>query len=264
MDKITPIIKYLGILGITLVLGFWSISYVFELSEKNNTAEVPEVTQPQNQAPLITPIETIKIELIKPSDKYTMMGDPYSKNNYDKMARRMALIGDFQIAKLNIKGSFTDNKKHFISLNVGSVSGVYNAVRQSSGLNIALTDESKGIFDKNNPINITIDLFGKQTMSTTQKEFLATREATKLVRLWDAIHPPTPSPSVTPILIAPFDKSGVFSGTIDSLEFEYKCKDWNDCQAVLCKNNVMDSVCINDNFGANAKNSWVKWYKNTQ
>src|SRR3989344_1161884 len=260
-EKITKTAGYLFLFVLTIFLSVWVILRIIRLSEQSNIAEVPENEMPPISNEVKPQPKTKTVELIKPTDNYILVNDPYKNDNYEKMSKGLGLIGDFEIARLIVKGSLPTNDDYFLSINIGSVSGVYNAVRKSSdGLDISITKENQGVFSQDQPINIKIDLFGQQTLATTRKEFLATRETTKLVRLWDAIKPQTPVPSVNQILIAPFDKKGFYSGTINSLVFEYKCKDEKSCQAVLCANDIFASQCINDNFGSYAKDTWVKWH----
>ena len=259
--KLLKTLILLALFVLTILLSVWVILQIVKISEKSNIAEVPDIEIPKLSEIEKPDLNTLKVDLIKSTDNYVITSDPYSSDNYKKMSRYLGLIGDFEFAKLIVNGSLPNNNDHFLSINIGSVSGVYNAVRKSSdGLDISLTKENQGLFNKDNPINIKIDLLGQQTLSTTRKEFLETRETTKLVKLWDAIKPQTPKPSVSTILIAPFNKEGIYSGTINTLTFEYKCKEGKSCNAVLCGNDILFSQCINNNFGSNAKNVWVNWY----
>ena len=245
-EKITKTVGYLLLFALTILLSVWAILHIVKLSEKSDIAEVPDSEIPQVSNEEKPEPKTLKVELIKPADNYVLAGDPYKGTNYEKMSRGLGLIGDFEIEKLIVNGSLPNNDDYFLSVNVGSVSGVYNAVRKSSdGLDISTTKENQGVFNKDNPINIKIDLLGQLTLATTRKEFLSTRETTKLVKLWDAIKPQPPAPSVNQILIAPFNKSGIYTGTINSLVFEYKCKEGKTCKAVICPNDTLASKCIN-------------------
>jgi len=264
-DKIKSIVKQLGLLLVTIVLGVWAIFYLVELSEKTNTAELPKDETPPiiDELPSPPPIEVKSsfVDLIKPEDNYKITGNPYTPETYKKLSRALALMGNFEVAKLHIKGNLDNDKEHFLSINIGTESGVYNAVRRSSdGLDISLTKEGGGIFNKESPIDIELDLFGKQTLSTTKTEFLATRKTTKLVKFWDFIQPQPPAPSVNRILVAPFDKNGFYTGTIQSVRFEYQCAVRSECAATLCRNDILATKCLLDNFGKEAKESWVKWY----
>ncbi len=225
--------------------------------------EIPPIV---DELPVITPpkIKTSFVDLIKPEDKYQITENPYLTESYKKLSRILALTGDFEVAKLHIKGSFQDNKDYFLSINIGEESGIYNAVRKSSdGLDITLTKENGGVFNKDNPINLEIDLLGKSTLSTTKEEFLSSRNTTKLVRFWDFIQPQPPAPSVNRILVTPFNKDGFYTGTIESLSFEYQCKIGSKCSAVRCDNDKFATECLLQNFGTEAKESWEKWYRET-
>ena len=247
------------------MLGVWAIFYLVDLSEKQNIADVPKDETPPviDELPVITPpeIKSSFVDLITPADNYKVTSNPYLPETYKKLSRALALMGNFEVAKLHINGNLDNNKEHFLSVNIGTESGVYNAVRRSSdGLDISLTKENGGVFNKENPIDIEIDLFGKQTLSTTKTEFLATRKTTKLVKFWDFIQPQPPAPSVNRILVAPFDKDGFYTGTIKSMRFEYQCATGSKCAAVLCGNDTLATKCLLDNFGEEAKENWVEWH----
>src|SRR3989344_807097 len=105
-DQIKSIIKYLVLLTLTVALGFWAIFYLIDISEKKNKADVPpEETPPMiNELPDIIPpkSETEFVDLISPEDNYKIISNPYLPENYKKLSRRLALIGDFEIAILHI------------------------------------------------------------------------------------------------------------------------------------------------------------------
>jgi len=267
-DKIKSIAKQLGLLLVTIVLGVWAIFYLVGLSERTNTADLPQNETPPvvDELPVVTPpeIKTSFVDLITPADNYKVTGNPYSPESYKKLSRALALMGNFEVAKLQIKGVLENDTEHFLSINIGTESGVYNAVRKSpDGLDILLTKENGGVFDKENPIDVEIDLLGQQTLSTTKAEFLATRKTTKLVKFWDFIRPQPPAPSVNRILVASFDKNGFYAGTIGLVRFEYRCEADSRCSVALCGNDILTTKCLLDKFGKEAKDIWVKWYEQT-
>ncbi|QQG42762.1 MAG: hypothetical protein HYW15_00890 [Candidatus Giovannonibacteria bacterium] len=254
----------LAIIAVVIVLYFLNTYTAIFKSEESNPPEITPIPPVINELPGATPPEqkTSFVDLITTKDNYKITDNPYSSENYNKMSRQLALIGTFEIAKLRIKGNLYDNKEHFLSINIGAESGIYNAARKSSeGLDVSLTKENGGVFNKDNPIDIEVDFFGQQTLSTTKNEFLSTRKTTKLVKFWDFIQPQPPAPSVNKILVAPFNKDGIFTGTIESMRFEYSCKEEGSCKTVACPNDVLATKCLLDNFGANAKTDWEKWYK---
>ncbi|GEM_PF-1761944 len=266
MNKIKSIISYVLLLIITVVLGVWVISYLLQVSEERNTAQLPKDETPPSidkSVPIepINQIETSSVTLIKPEDNYQITANPYQPGIYQKMSQRLILSGDFEIAKLRIKGSVPTEDEHFLSINIGAESGAYNAVRNSSeGLDISLTKENLGVFTKSRPIDIEINLFGQQTLSTTKSEFLATRKTTKLVKFWDFINPQPPMPSVNRILIAPFNKKGNYTGRIESLLFIYACKVKDGCRASLCGNDEVTTECLLRAFGKEASDQWLEWF----
>ena len=204
-------------------------------------------------------IKTSSKILIAPADNYQVPNNPYDSETYKNASRRLALEGDFEIAKLHIKGSLPTKDYYVLSINIGTESGIYNAVRNSpDGLDLDLTKENRGVFSSDDPIDIEIDLLGQQTLSTTKDEFLNTRKTTKLIRFWNFIQPPPPAPSVNRILFVPFSKSGEYAGSIESLEFEYLCKNGGTCKVAVCGNDELTTVCLKNNFGLNSANEWCQ------
>lgn len=267
-NKFLTILGYLSLFLIAILLGFAGIFYLIKFADQSNTGKEPKDNKPPiiDESPQNTtqsPTTTNKsLNLIDSSEKFEINGNPYSPEVYKKLSKRLALIGNFATAILKIKASLPNSDEHFLSINIGEESGVFNAIRNSSeGLDISLTKENLGIFDKEHPIDLSIDLLGQQTLATSKEEFLSTRLTTKLVKFWDFIAPPTPLPSVNRILFAPFNKDGNYEGIIENLAFEYSCKEKNECKAVLCNNDELVTECLKRNFGQNAMDEWMKWYQ---
>jgi len=268
--KILGIGKYLMLLILTVVLGVFGIIYILNYYEQSKTSIDPTVTEPpiikecvetSNCNPETGESTTTKLFLIKPEDNYNVPSNPYDSDVYNKISKRIILFGDFETINLKINGGLPTEDYHFVSININNESGVYNAARKSSdGLDIQLTSENLGTFTKKSGININIDLLSKITLSTTKAEFLATRQTTKLVRLWDFIKPQPPAPSISQLLVAPFDVSGKYEGKIENMALEYSCKQNLDCGIAVCQNNQLATECLKNSFGDSAMKSWLNWY----
>ena len=255
------VIAGLAIIGaVTIMKGSDS-----DKERKNNEEIVVKV--PENETPPLVDEEvstTTKIsslELISPNDNYKVSSNPYSEENYKNNRKRLALIGNFEEAKLVVQASLPDNDYYFLSVNLGDMSGSYNAVRKSvDELDLELTKQSLGVFNQENPVNIAINLLDNTVFATDKQEFISTGNKTKLVRLWNYIKPESPMPSINSVLISLFNKNGQYNGNINSLVIEYSCKTGSDCKAGLCGKDELSSACLKRLFGQDAMDKWMDWY----
>src|SRR5208337_3106999 len=227
--KIRPVASYLGLLLLTITLGVGSILYIVDFWQSKNEVSTPAIDKPpsMDKSSITTTSSLIKIKLIKPEENYIISQNPYTDRNiYNQQSRQLALMGDFETAILEIKGKLQNNDNHFLSINIGTESGIYNAVRSSAdSINLQLTQDNLGVFNNSNsPLNLKIDLMAKQTLAPTREEFLSKKESTKLIRFWDFIKPQPPAPSITRILVFTFNEKGDYTGTIKELNFLYSCK----------------------------------------
>lgn len=263
--KISQVAIYLGLLFLTILLAVGSIFYIVNFWQSRNEISTPVIDEPpttEQPTATTTANPLLRVELIKPEENYLVSLNPYTDSGvYDQKSRRLALIGDFDTAILEVKGTFPKDDNHFLSVNVGTESGVYNAVRSSANsINLQLTQSNLGVFNNSsNPLSLKIDLMAQQTLAPTREEFLATKQSTKLIRFWDFIKPQPPAPSITRILVAPFNEKGIYTGQIQELNLLYSCKKIGGCQAVICTV-VPGSKCINDYFGKAAYTDYIKTY----
>jgi hypothetical protein len=261
-QKIRQVASYLGLLSLTILLAVGAILYLINFWQSKNEVSTPAIdTPPAVEQPATTTTSSLKkVALIKPEEKYNISQNPYTDRNiYNQKSRQLALIGDFKTAILEVKGALPNNDNHFLSINVGAESGIYNAVRSSaSSINLQLTQNNLGVFNNNsNPLNLKIDLMAWQTLAPTKKEFLATNKSTKLTRFWDSIKPKPPAPSITKILVFLFNEKGIYTGTIQELNFLYSCKKVDGCKAHLCSIKP-SSKCIKENFGEEAYKEYIE------
>ena len=269
-NKLLEAGKHLILLVITILVASSSIIYIYNFYKESQSGKEPISTIPPiidecsdaincSQNNEVAP--TSKISLITPRDNYKIPSNPYDQAIYKSISKRLALIGDFEIAKIIVKGNLPTNDPHFVSLNLNSVSGIYNAARNSSdSLDIPLSDASLGVFTKTSGINIILDLLSKTSLATTKEEFLSTRETTKLTRFWYSIKPEPPAPNISRILVAPFNKDGLYAGVIESMTFEFICKKGATCDAALCPENELATACIKNKFGEKASKEWLNWF----
>lgn len=260
----------LGVFAIVLTIAaIQLVGYLFDLLRVNTG--VPVTTIEREQTLLEESIEKKKdkneeiihrISFTPPTYDFSKIGNPY--DNYEKNSKQLALIGKFKSAKLIIKGKIDNEKEHFLSINVGNESGVYNGVRSTQDqLNTDLTRENFGIFTKDTGLELVIDLMAPQTLATSKEEFVKERQTTKLVRFWDEIRPQPPVPSVSHIMVALFNVAGVYDGVIDTLQFEYVCDEEGACDANICESGKyeLDSQCIKDVFGKKAEEEYAKYVR---
>ena len=273
-NKLLEAGKHLILLVITILVASSSIIYIYNFYKEPQSGKEPISTIPPvidecpdaiNCSQNNEVASTSMISLITTHDNYKIPSNPYDQVIYKSISKRLALIGDFEIARIKIKGNLPTDDPHFVSLNLNSVSGVYNAVRNSSdSLDIPLSDANLGVFTKTSGINIALDLLSKTSLATTKEEFLSTRETTKLTRFWDFIKPEPPAPNISRILVAPFNKDGLYTGAIESMTFEFVCKKGETCNAALCPENELATVCIKNKFGEKAANEWLNWFKSNK
>lgn len=269
-NKLIEASKHLLLLIITIIVASSGIIYIFNFYKESQSGKEPTSTTPPiiDECPGATNCNqnneiasTSKIFLIMPSDNFKVPSNPYDQAIYKSISKRLALVGNFEIARIKIKGNIPTDDPHFVSLNLNSENGVYNAIRNSTdSLDISLSEANLGVFTKTSGINITLDLLAKTSLATTKEEFLSTRETTKLTRFWDFIKPEPPAPNISRILVAPFNKDGLYTGAIESMTFEFVCKKGEICNAALCPENELATVCIKNKFGEKASKEWLNWF----
>ena len=252
MEKIRSIFLAIATFLILVTASAYGFLFTIDLLETENTAEVPE-----NELPPLNEIlpNFRKIQLL--NAPYIPSKNIYSDlNTYEKEAIRLLLDGAFTHASLIINGQVVNEGNHFLSVNFGTESGVINAVRNSSNtLDIKATGQKGGLFDKESNIKLKIDLMQEASMATTKNEFQSTLQGTKLIKLWDKIglEPPT----ITKVLVAPFGEQGIYGGaSIESIEFEYACKDSSKCTVDICTEDKKTTQCLLEKAGQEAVNSW--------
>lgn len=268
-NKPKPVFRYIFLNIASVALAIYAVTLLIDRGLEKNTAASPDISPPV----VITPHEPSdatmekelrEIKLIDPEHAMTISGNPYEKSQYENNAKKLALTGDFSVARLKLVGVLPNELEHFLSVNVGTESGVLNAVRNSySGLDIVQTQERQGVFSSSNPINITIDLMDMVPLATTASEFANERRSSKLVRFWDFIEPPPPTPSVNYILAAPFNKNGIYDGEIRLMSFEFACAS-PGCDANICNSDESPYSCVERVFGETAANEYSSWYKSSE
>lgn len=239
-----------------VVSAAWVFVVLSEDFRKDNIADAPTTDQPpQIDEPQVEPVKFITKQLLK--KPFTPQQDVYSnQETYLKSSIKLALKGEFDTAKLVVEGKITDNDIKFVSVNIGTESGVLNAVRENANsLNIGASDEKGGVFKSS--INFTLDLLGETSFATTKEEFQLTRQKTKIVKLWNFIYPDPPT--VTRVLVAPFNKAGQYGNAeITSIEFKYLCANGSDCDATICEEDSLFTLCLKDSFGIEAAKKWCE------
>ena len=253
ISTIAGIIQLTGV-GIDWLRIRWNIP-TEQTKDIEETAQAPLIDKPPKTVLEVSekPESFEILNLL--SSSYLPSKNVMEKENYEKESVRLALSGDFDNARLHVKGTVINDGNHFILLNYDFESGILNAARLSvKNLDINLTQERGGIFTKNESIDFIIDLMGKTVLATTKTEFESTKQIVKFVKLWDThLSPPT----VVKILIAPFGEDGVFGGAIiNEINFEYVCKKGFPCEAKICSSGKMITECLKDAFGFPAAKNW--------
>jgi hypothetical protein len=261
-EQITNKQIWFGILFIIILTSGYILADF--LISKNNGKQ--EIVIPDNEN--IFSSSTIdkklkEVSLLK--NPYSPPQDIYSNStSYNKYLTKLAMIGEFEVANLYIKGSITNDLLNFISINIGPISGTLGADRKTS--NTLDLDNTTAAFSKNNPIDLTINLKESVKLSTTKEEFLSTFQTSKSVVLWNYIAPPPSGGTIAKILIAPYSQNGKYGDgtTIEDVKLLYECKKGSDCKAQLCpdKNYTYGSECINDLFGPDSSKNYSDYFKN--
>lgn len=208
----------------------------------------PDVSQDQNGVELLSTDNLLREPYIPSRDVYT--------SNYEEEVLRLALNGEFKVAKIEVEGEVFGEGLHFISLNFEGVSGVLNASKKSKDqLNLKETKILGGIFVKGIPTKFEIDLKKETILAKTKEEFEEGESGSKKVILWDHLNftPPT----VINFLFAPFNEYGQYGGMrITSIKFKYLCEDGSSCSVVYCPRYKMFTECLANNFGLDAAIDW--------
>lgn len=212
------------------------------------------------------PTDPQVLELAK---NYTPSRDVFSNFSiYEKESVDLALWGEFDTAELDVEGEITDDQLHFLTVNVGTVSGALGVDRIAQG-RLAYKDGS-GAFSKKNPLDITIDLRAPAKLSTSDQERQQGLGTSKLVTLWDYIVPPPSAKDGTKVkvLLAPYSQAGVYGegAIITKLAFVYRCKDDNKdlCRAEICPKdsaNKPGSACVKNKFGAGSETKYIQYQR---
>lgn len=243
-------IQFLGI-GIDLLrkkldLPIQNISESKDGTVKNSET-VPEIADGETVKEVLVKIPLLVSEYRAPSNIYT------SAVARKQNTKRLALIGKFSKAKLQIKGRIENKLSNFISLNIGNVSGTLGGYRKNP--NTLDINQSTGVLNEQTQVDLDIDLMEAVRLSTTREEFSSNFQPFKNVVLWDAIKP-QPSKNggtIAGILVAPYNEKGAYGDgiIITEMTFSYTCLDGNNsCAAALCEATkfLLGSECLKDKF----------------
>lgn len=242
MDNNTSENKLFYIILLAFSLGALLIGQIWTEKEDNkakNYVKIPKdlpISTSTNKkdnngtgGPLFKTIDLLKNK----KQPYSPPKNIYDKNMYKKEVIPVAFKGFFDILELRIKGDITDNSTQFLSLNIGSISGVYGSKRAK--LNRLDLKNSTSFQDK---IKLTINLKENNVLSQTKEEFDKNPVGYKVVDFYDnAFYPPLPNPTAINFLVAPFNKNGVYGKNvaIQKLEIRYACsKETPDCKVSIC------------------------------
>lgn len=252
---LSNIAALLTVLGMVIAAAWLFVQLADYFKRKDFASAPAQDGPPQIDYQASTTIEYKGLALL--TNPLTIPADIYSNSaTYAKYATKLALVGEFGDARLVVRGTIEDGRRKFVSVNIGTESGVLNAVRQGlDSLSILESSKKGGIFADG--INFSVDFFGETALATTRDEFRLERQGTKIVKFWNFVVPPPPT--VVRVLIAPFGEDGVYGGArIDSLVFEYACEEGKACQADKCDDSDLFSVCLKEKFGNEAMRSWVE------
>jgi hypothetical protein len=253
--SISAFLAVIAIFVITLisVSGFFK---VVDFLKDNNIASAPVVERPifiEEDQEIYNPKV---VELL--TESYTPSQNVYINSTvYDEEALKLVVNGQFESLIVHASGEVVNKGIHFLSVNFGTESGILYGVRSSANnLDIEATRLKGGIFTEDTGFDVRIDLLDETPMATNKDEYQKSQQMTKLVRLWDymLLDPPT----VTRLLLAPFNKHGVYGGIqINSIKIEYICKNGGDaCKVALCSSEDKTTKCLLDNAGEWAMDNW--------
>ncbi len=250
ISRITAILC--GILGLLFVL--WITGNV----GRGTSPEVGTVTPPVVAIPSSTVAggASLATSTRLNSSPYQASSDVLTNSStYKNEAIRLVLNGKFSIAQIHATGKVNEGGNHFIYFSYGTSGGVLNAARTSAdSLNADLTTYLGGIFTKDKPIDLTIDLLGTTIIAPTKSEFLLNKQPTKGVDFWDSNSLP---PTVIPFVIAPFNQSGTVGGaTLDEVDFQYACSPGSACGVKTCPSGTFATACLKEYFGIQAAKDW--------
>ncbi|MFH1235905.1 MAG: hypothetical protein V1685_03120 [Parcubacteria group bacterium] len=243
-----------GVLAIIIIVA-GSASLFLYIVKKTNTTKSPDV-----QPPIVNenPIPEIPYRILQLlNTPYTPTQDVYTNlDQYSKQSIKVGFNGDVDSAVILAKGKFLKDGLHFFSFTFGNISGVLNAIRSSPNtLDISASRLAGGVYEKSGEFTLNIDLKANTLLSTTKDEFINRAQGSKSIILWDSLYPSPPT--VTRLLIAPFDKNGEYGGgSLDSIELQFTCVQGKECSAVVCLEGDLFTKCLKDNFGFSAAKSW--------
>jgi len=249
------LVLFIGLVAVVIAAFLVSKIGNFNKGEK---AIVPDV---ETFIATSTEPELTRINLIK--EPYSPLADIYSNPaSYKKYAITLALKGEFTTSELIVKGIVKNSLQNFLSISVNSIGGTFGASRKSA--DTLDLQNTTAVFDKEHPINLTINLKGPVKLSTTKNEFLSTAQPSKSVVLWDYIKPPPNKGTVARIVIAPYSERGIYGdgGTITDVEFAYVCEEGSDCKVEVCEmeNYTYGSECLREVFGADAAKAYSDYF----
>jgi len=208
----------------------------------------PIKTEEQEVVKLLTTGNLLKTPYVPTEDVYT--------TNYKKESIKLVLDGEFEYAEFKIDGEVLADGRNFISMNFENVGGVINSVRKEEGLLDSVeTKKMGGVFVKGVPIDLTLSLVDKITLSATKKEFEETKIQKKEVILWEKLLqvPPT----VMQFIFTPFNENGRYGGSqINSIKFNYLCKKDNICKVSVCPYYKKYTQCLVEKFGYAKAKDW--------
>lgn len=235
---------------------------------------VPQIVQeeqivtPQNDIPPIIPEDIVQPS--KPlnvfpiiSSVYTPLQDAFSDLGiYQRESFRIVLNGNFQKAQLHIAGKVINGGRHFLSIKYGSVGGLLNAVRATADtLDFNLTKARGGIFTKDVPIDVLVNLMGETALATTRAEFSLNQQLLKFVNFWNENYLP---PTDIRMYVGAFNERGEWGEiVIEKLDFEYSCEQEGGCSVKSCPIGKKVTECLTNNFGITAAKSWCERTKAT-
>lgn len=248
LDILTIIFILLAIVGIFSLLNKW-----FSDDKNKDQVSINDVVVPVDTTNNgVNNQQQLSEHQISGEYILTQGMNPY--DNFFNNSLAIALNGSFKRATISVNGQILDNNPRLISFALGNTSGTLNGVRKSENfLDEQATQDKGGLFQ--NDFKFDIDLFSDTFVSTSKNEFLQTRQLTKPVKFWDEIIPPPPT--TLRLLVAPFDKSGVYGNVlIKSIMFKYQCD--GQCQVSNCQNGEKTTVCLTRNFGKTAAQLWCE------
>lgn len=234
-----------------VLLVVWAI---FHFKNKNGGVETSEAdqlktnTNSNNNAPAVANVESSnsspEAKEVVIATAYKPVADVYTNNkSYNDNVFRVAFKGEFAQANLIIKAKTESATDNFLSLNVGTFSGLY----QKDGQNVKL--------NKDNSLDLSLDLKNAEDFNKSQD-----------VVLWNHLEPAVSKDNATlaRMYAITIDQNGKYADNVEITEFKitYKCSE-NDptCEISLCGAEVATGgQCLTEKFGADAAKNYIEYY----